>query len=266
MNNCHAHLSGVSNKAVMNTDFRSEAAEATQINLASLRARSVAELVESGCVFVPGGRGLRYAVEVPNFTIIIACLISLPLAVLLRMQGVLSEGQVVAVTLGGLAVMLVLRKVRSMALKAVLALRTAGLIKQFPELPGKAVAIEDGRTVQRIKFLTEDEGFCLLDAQRQRLLIEGCSFRHVIYAKDVYSVEAVSGYALSGARLVCRMGGHQIDMALKSAGQGPLASLVHAFVPSIQATGFATILNRTLFGIDEPAHKQNLPPPVPRGV
>jgi hypothetical protein len=112
--------------------------------------------------------------------------------------------------------------------------------------------------------LAEDEGVCLLDAKRQRILIEGCSFRHVIYAKDVYSLEAASGYALSGARLVCRMGGQQIDMVIKSAGHGPLASLMQAFAPSAQAAGLAATLNQTLFGTDTPAYRQNaLPPKLP---
>jgi len=152
-------------------------------------------------------------------------------------------------------------------MKSFLSWRADGFVKGFTGLESRPIAIEEGKTIQKIKFLTEDEGVCLLDNQRQRLLIEGCSYRYVIYAKDVFSIDPISGYALSGARLVCRMGGQQIDMVLKSAGQGPLASLVQAFAPSAQAAGLATILNRTLFGSDAPAYKQNaLPPPLPRGV
>jgi len=107
---------------------------------------------------------------------------------------------------------------------------------------------------------------CFLDAQRQRVLIEGCSFRHVIYAKDVFSVEPISGYALSGARLICRMAGHQIDMVLKTSGHGPLASLTQAFAPAAGAEGLATVLNRTLFGSEVASYRQSaLPPPLPRG-
>ncbi len=245
-------------------DFRTEAAEATLRRLRSVGG-SVADLDESGCVFVAGGRGLRYAVEVPNFAIIIFCWLSFLSAWVLTALGILSQGQAIAVTLAGCAIALVFRKVRSVLLKHFLAWRRDGLIRQFPDLPTRPVAIEDGKTVQKIKFLTEDEGVCLLDARRQRLLIEGCSFRHVIYAKDVYSLEPASGYALSGARLVCRMGARQIDMVIKSAGQGPLASLVQAFAPQTQAASMASILNRTLFGTDAPAHKPNaLPPPLPR--
>jgi hypothetical protein len=246
----------------MRRDFRTEAAEATLSKLRSLGANSVADLDESGCVFIEGGRGLRYAVEVPNFLIIIGCWILFLVAMLLGLLGIVSERAAAVVLLVGFAMALVVRKVRSILLKVFLSQRSDGLIKNFPELPTRAVAIEEGKTVQKIKFLTEDEGVCLLDGKQQRLLIEGCSFRHVIWAKDVLSVEAISGYALSGARLVCRMGGHEIDMGIKSAGQGPLASLVQAFVPSAQATGLATILNRTLFGTETPVYKQNAVPPL----
>jgi len=246
----------------MSTDFRTEAAKATQWKLTSVGARSVADLTESGCVFFAGGRGLRYAVEGPSLTISIACFLSVLLAGLFGVLGVFSERQALALTMGSFAIALVYRKVRSMILRRVLTLRRHSLIRDFPELPARAVAIEDATTVQKIKFLTEDEGLCLLDSKRRRLLIEGCSFQHVIYGTDVSSVEAVSGYALSGARLLCRMGGQQIDMVIKSAGQGPLASLVQAFAPSLQAAGLLTVLNRTLFGADVPAEKQNPLPPA----
>ena len=250
----------------MRRDFRAEAAEATLSKLASVGGGSLADLDESGCVEIPGGTRLRYLTEVPGFLTIIGCWILLLGAWGLMLMGVISQRMALAITLIGFAVSLVFRKVRSLVLKSILSGRRDGFVKNFPDLPSRAVAIEDGKTVQKIKFLTEDEGVCLLDAQRQRVLIEGCSYRHVIYAKDVFSVGPVSGYALSGARLVCRMGSHEVDMVLKTSGQGPLASLGQAFAPAAGAEGLATVLNRTLFGSEVASYRQSaLPPPLPQG-
>jgi hypothetical protein len=104
----------------------------------------------------------------------------------------------------------------------------------------------------------------VLDAEQRRLLIEGCCYRYVVRVKDVSSVEPVSGYALSGARLVCRMSGHLVDLGLTSSGQGPLASLTQAFAPSALAAGLASRVNLTLFGTEVSTHRQGaLPPPIP---
>ncbi len=251
----------------MSTDFRTEAAAATLNKLNSGEGRSVADLDESGCVLITRGRGLRYAVEAPSFALIIACWLLLLSAVVLAMLGVFSQREAIGVTSVALVLALIFRKIRSVVLKTILAWRRESLVRMFKKLPMRSVAIEDGNTVEKLKFVCEDEGVCLFDAGRHRVLIEGCAYRHVIYAQDVYSVEPVSGYALSGGRLVCRMGEHRIDMVIKSAGQGPLASLLQAFAPSVQATGLTSMLNRTWFGIDSPAFKQNaLPPPLPSGL
>jgi hypothetical protein len=249
----------------MGIDFRTAAAEATLNKLRSVGGQSLADLDESGCILVPGGTRLRYLAEVPSFLTIIGCWISFLVAIALAMLKVISEQQALIIILAGFALALVFRKLRSLLMKSFLSCRADGFVKGFRGLESRPVAIEEGKTVQKIKFITEDEGVCLLDAGRQRLLIEGCSYRYLIYAKDVFSIDPISGYALSGARVVCRMGQEQIDMVLKSAGQGPLASLVQAFAPQTQAAGLATVLNRTLFGADAPAYRQTaLPPPLPK--
>jgi hypothetical protein len=126
------------------------------------------------------------------------------------------------------------------------------------------VGLEDGATYKKPKFVTEDQGICLLDPERHRFLLEGCAYRYVVYAQDVVSVEPVSAVALSGARVHCRIAEPSLDLVLTAAGPGPLASLVQSFNPQVGAVGLVVVLNRTLFGAEQPAFAQRtLPPPLP---
>src|SRR5438552_10929669 len=156
----------------MSTDFRTEAAEATLNKLRSVGGQSLAELDESGCILIAGGTRLRYLAEVPSFSMIMVCWISFILAIVLAMLQVISERQAVVITLAGFVLALVFRKARSVLMKSFLSWRADGFVKGFTGLESRPIAIEEGKTIQKIKFLTEDEGVCLLDNQRQRLLIE----------------------------------------------------------------------------------------------
>lgn len=70
---------------------------------------------------------------------------------------------------------------------------------------------------------------------------------------------------LSGARVHCRMSGQSIEFVLTALGNGPLASFLAAFDPSLAAKDLASSLNQTFFGTATPAYEQReLPPPVPR--
>jgi len=246
----------------MAKDFRDEAAEATLSQVRS--AGSVADVGASACQFVPGGRVLRCLIELPSLALILGCWGALMGAGWLAAQNVLTVGQALALVTACMLIALSFRKIRSVLLKQILRWREGSLLEACSDLPTRAIAIEDSATVQQVKILTEDEGVLLLDEMRQRILIEGCSFRHVIYARDVEAVGAVSGYALSAARLVCEMGGKRIDMVIKSAGQGPLGSFTQAFFPHVQAAGLASVLNRTLFGEAAPNYSRNAPPPLPQ--
>jgi predicted oxidoreductase len=116
-----------------------------------------------------------------------------------------------------------------------------------------------------MKWVTEDSGVCLLDEMNRRILIEGCEYRYVFCANEVKRVEPLSGYALSGARLICRVAGKDMNLVLKAAGQGHLPRLVRAFAPRVGATGLATELNKTLFGIQSDTFAQAAsPPPLPK--
>jgi hypothetical protein len=243
----------------MATDFRTQAAEATLNRLRSVGAQSLADLDTSGCLFIPGGLALRYALELPSLAIVLGCALSLLAGVLLAMREVLSRPAALALTLACLLVLLIFRKGRSALLRFILSLRRNGLIKAFPDLPVLDVAIEETETVQKVKLLSEDEGVCLLDTARQRLMIEGCSFRYVICAKDVSLIRPVSRYGLSAVQVIFNAGDHQIDMVIKASGQGPLASLVQAFAPRRQAADLSWILDQTLFGVSAVPGPPTLP-------
>lgn len=242
-------------------DFRVQAAEATLSRLRDTGKVSPVELDESGCVPVPGGRGIHCVVELSSVFVSTVCLIIAVSALPLTLLGVLSLRWMYPILLIGLAVALVFRKVKSWLMRMYLRLRSDSLLKPFGHLPSMPVGLEDARTHKKAKLVIEDEGVCLLDSERHRLLFEGCSYRYVIYAGDVLSVEPVSGYALSGARVNCMMAGHSFDAALMSAGQGAVASLIQAFSPSTEAKSLASHLNRTLFGSDSATYRPNVVPP-----
>ena len=244
-------------------DFRSEAAAATFQQLNATNGAALAELGESGCLAIPGGRRSLCIIEVSHFIVtlllLLASLAMLPLALL----GGFPRHVIVLVLAVMFVASLLIRLVKSLILKAFLARRADGLVKLCSHLPGKTVGLEEGRTHKKLKLVPEDRGICRLDAQSRRLLLEGCAYRYVIYARDVFSVQPVSGYALSGARLVCRMAGQPLDLVLMADGYGPLASLIQAFDPSTVAQGLATTLNQTLFGVQTAVYQQReLPPPL----
>jgi hypothetical protein len=134
----------------------------------------------------------------------------------------------------------------------------------LPDLSSIAVGLENAATHKKTKWVVEDEGLCLLDPQRQRLLIEGCSFRYVFYARDVFLVEPVSGYAMSGARVLCHIAGRNFNVVLMARGHGPIASLVQTVSPGTGAANLASMLNGALFGQNTPTYRQDaLPPELP---
>jgi hypothetical protein len=245
-------------------DFRAAAADATVKRLGNVSGVNLASMGDSGLVAVPGG-GRRYqfwqAVLLNAF--IFGCMLCVLATFPLSWMGVISRGSAMLISLLMLAVLLVMRTPQARILRAYLTSRPDGLLRAFESLPRRSIGLEETRTYKKTKFVTEDAGVCLLDAERRRLLIEGCQYRYVIHAKDVALVEPVSGYALGGARVVCRFAGQDLDMVLTTAGQGPLASLVHAFAPSEGASGLAGVLNQTLFGMDTTNYRQGVPPPIP---
>jgi hypothetical protein len=133
-------------------------------------------------------------------------------------------------------------------------------------LPHRAFGLEDELTSHKTKVFIEDSGMCFFDGRRRLLLLEGCEYRYVIRAKDVMLVEPITRHSLNGARVICRMRDRQLNFVLTAAGQGPLASLVHAFAPSADASGLAKRLNQTFFGSDVPAYTQNALPPLLPGA
>src|SRR6185369_9415882 len=148
-----------------------------------------------------------------------------------------------ALLLIALAVSLSVRALHSLAIRFYISSRKESLLRLCKDLPAVTVGIEDGKTHRKTKLVIEDEGVCLLDEQRRRLLVEGFSYRYAICAQDVYSVEPVSTQALSGARVRCRVAGLDFDVVLTARLHNPLASLVQAFSSSTEAANLASRLN-----------------------
>jgi hypothetical protein len=253
---------GASQPQIMTRDFRADAADATLARLGSSSGMALAGWGESCCAPV-GGRRFQFWQAMIFTAVSFALLGSSLIVIVLSFKGVLSREGVMLLLFVLLVASLLARMPQAAILKAYVSSRPDGFSRAFPILPAKPIGLEEGRTYKKSKFVIEDSGVCLLDPERQRLLLEGCQYRYVIRAKDVASVEPVAGYALSGARINCRVAGHQLDFVLTTAGQGPLASLLHAFVPSEGAKGLASELNRTLFGQETPSYQQALPPPLP---
>jgi hypothetical protein len=191
--------------------------------------------------------------EVSTLLISIVCICAVPALVISQLRGVLPSHLFLPLLVADLGVLLVLRRVQYGLLSIRLASRSDSLLNVFRDLPRRYVGLEDGDTYQKTKLLPEDQGVCLLDCERQRLLIEGCTHRYVIYGKDVSCIEAVSAYSLSGVLLDFTVGGGDLKVMLSVAGHGPLASLTGAFNPGKGAKDFADILNVTLFGIEAPS-------------
>jgi hypothetical protein len=225
---------------------------------------TLASLGDSGFVPVPGGRRIQFWLAVLFTVVPFVFLMGLLATIILSAKGVISLEFAMLLLFVLLLLHLIARMPHAWLLKAYLSSRADGLLRAFESLPRKAVGLEDGRTFKKTKLVIEDAGVCLLDSTRHRLLLECCQFRYVFYAKDILSVEPVSTFSLSGARLNCRVGEHYLDLVFSTVSPGPLASLIQAFAPSEGAKGLATELNRTLFGKESPSYKQgSLPPPLP---
>lgn len=237
-------------------DFRSKAAQATEHALAKRPDTRLDELRESGCVKLPAGRGWHYATELPTLALLTISALCPAFAVPLYFFGVLPSTYFFPVIVVGLGIAMTVRRVKSIILRAYLTARHDSFLAMFGGMRFQYVGLEDGETHTKTKVVIEDEGVCLLDADHERLLIEGCAYRYLIYAKDVQSVEPVSTFGCSGSRMKCRMRGHQMDIMLSLSGHGPLTSLIDTFNPAANARRFSKSLIRSLFGVDEPEYWQ----------
>ena len=245
-------------------DFRTHAAELTFRRTQDASGAALAQLNESGCLKIARGRALHCLVEIPFLVYSLSWLLALIVITLLRAVGTISSRWGLGLTLLCLVVGLSSRKIKSLILNSFLRLRGDNVLRALPGLPSVNVGFEEGATHKKIKMIPEDEGICLLDAAQRRILIEGCSYRYVIFARDVISIAPVSGYALSGARITCEMAGQIFDIVLTARGHGALASLIQTFSPSTGATSLAERLTETLFGIESPSYAK--PPPLPSEV
>jgi hypothetical protein len=243
-------------------DFRTAPAGGTRDLLNVISTADLVNSPDSGCIPVSYGKHIQCCVELPVLMISLACLLASALALPLTWLEVLPGELTYPVLFITLAICLTQRMFSALIYRACLRMRSDNLLKLFAPLPRRFIKIEDGKTYRTTKVIVEDAGVCILDSENHRLLIEGCCYRYLLHAKDVQSVEAISGYALGGALISCQMGKQPVNIAIISSGMGPLASLIHAFAPGESAKGIASALNRTLFGIDQPNYKNIPRPPI----
>jgi hypothetical protein len=247
----------------MKADFREPIAAATLQHLERLGSRHLLDLGESGCVPIAGGQRWLILMDVSHALIALACLLSLAASFVLSMLGLIPQNTFHLIALCVLGVVLLIRKVKAWLMKACLAARADNLIEAAGVPTFRPIGIEEAKTLRKKKVVIEDRAICLFDAEHHHLLIEGCAYRYVIYARDVFSVEAISGYGSSGALLKSRMAGQAFEVALKADGMGPMASLIQSFSPETGANELARLVNETLFGVKETVHHQReLPPPL----
>ena len=213
------------------------AADATVNRLGNVSGVALANLGDSGLVPVPaGGRRYQFWQAVLLNALIFGCMLCVLATFPLSWMGVISRGSAMLISLVMLAVLLAIRTPQARILRAYLTSRPDGLLRAFDSLPRRSIGLEETRTYKKTKFVIEDAGVCLLDAEQRRLLIEGCQYRYVIHAKDVALVEPLSGYAFSGARLLCRFGEQNLDFVLTAAGRLSFAG-IGAFVRTPKMPG-----------------------------
>ncbi len=242
-------------------DFRTQAAEFTQRAMEQASCPHLADLEMSGCLPVPGGRRWQAVFEFPMIILSTLLLLGtfaiLPLGVI----GILPGEYVPRLLLIGLLIATLQGWVSSRITRFYINGREGSFRREFPQLKSRPVGLEDAETYLKTKILPEDEGVCLLDPEKRRILVDGCVFRHVIWARDVLRVEPVSGYAISGANITCKLGGQELAFVLKSSGHGPIGSIVQALVPSANAKNLARSVNEALSDTPEPIYTA---PPPPR--
>jgi hypothetical protein len=237
-------------------DFRLQATEATEHALARRAGMRLDELGESGCLELPAGRGWHVATELPTLAVLTVSAVCPAIGLPLLIMGFLPSVYFFPIMLASLDLMMIVRRIKSLILRTYLASRQDSLLAVFGGMSFQYVGLEDGETHTKMKIVIEDEGVCLLDADQERLLIEACAYRYVIYAKDILSVEPISSFGYSGSRIKCRMQGHPMDIVPSLSGHGPMSSLVDTISPATNARRFSRILNRTLFGVDDPEYWQ----------
>jgi hypothetical protein len=243
---------------IVKNDFRADAAAGT---LAMLEKINI--MTASGCIKVLGNHRQRLFFELIFLFISTVCMLNSFAPLPLSFFGIIPTSWIIPMLIGGLAILLITRKIRSWLVKLYLKNRAESFVLQFRELESRPIQIEDGNTYKKVKIVTEDEGICLFEPERRQILIEGIEYRYTLFAKDIYSVEPVSGYSLSGARIKCCMGGVDMDFVLTTSGQGPLSSVIEAFYPRGNAVDLSSLINRTLFGLSKETYRKTLPPPLP---
>ncbi len=135
--------------------------------------------------------------------------------------------------------------------------RKGSLIGDYGHLPWIYVNVEDGKTYQTFKLVSEDEGVCIFDAENRRILIEGVIYRYMICADDMNMIQPVTNYSVNGTLLNCRIGGKDVELYMTAFGQ---CSMLLPGLPANRIT-LANRINFTLFGAVMDEYRK--PPAMP---
>jgi hypothetical protein len=158
-------------------DFRTNAAELTFRRTQDSSGAALAQLNESGCLQISGGRRIHCLFEIPFVILTMSSLLASLAVIALSTVNVLSTLWAMGLSALLLIVGLVSRKIKSLMLYSFLRLRAGSLLRLLKELPAVDVGLEHAATYKQMKMVVEDEGVCLLDESQKRILMEGCSYR-----------------------------------------------------------------------------------------
>ena len=229
-------------------DFRQEAAEASAQIIKKHHLTPWHDIGESLCFPVPGhGHFIQYILELMCICVSAACCFWCPISFVFYGKKLISYEFAIFSLVVCLFILLFIRKIEAVFLKVYLKFNNNNIIAEFSDLPSRFVGLEESATVRKIKITSEDYGICFMDRIAHRILFEGGIYRYIIHAKDIISIKPVSGYALGGAILHCKIAGHEIGIALTMSGHGPLLTLIETFIPFFGARYFSALLIATFF-------------------
>lgn len=82
--------------------------------------------------------------------------------------------------------------------------------------------VEDSSSKSSLKMITEDNGFCRVDAQNGRLIFDGASYQFIILARDVIGAGAEKVGNSRGIRIRFQVGQAEADVFIRPTGQSLL--------------------------------------------
>lgn len=213
-------------------DFRDEAVSVSY----RLLGRET-EVVPTGsqqsiCIPVKGGQTFLKTYEIMRLAATCFIVLCMPVGSIVLMYDTII-GTAICIT--SFVALLLVRKLFAVYLNVFLSRRAGSLCEQFRQqiIP---VGIENAKTLKKVKVVSEDQAVCVLDKERKRLLIEGCAYRYVIFAKDVVHIKDAVDKGLSSVIICYLLDNVELELALCVTGHGPIDSILQAYAPQVTAS------------------------------